>query len=84
MLLVRTARNAPGLAVLGRLICTVSGSTAVTLSAVSPATSVNRNAGGGGGWIVSSRLKEYTTSSAVMGLPLANLLPGWSLKVSSQ
>src|SRR5258708_16515915 len=77
MVLVSTDRNPPGLAVLGILKTTVSGSIALTLSVIRPPTPVIRKAGEL--LIAITRLIDHTTSSAVMGLPLANLLPGCSL-----
>src|SRR5947207_7070183 len=78
---VRIVRKADALAVFGRLKTTVVGSVALTLSAFRPAMSVKRNAGDLFSLI--ARWTEYTTSSAVRALPLANFCPDLSLNVMS-
>src|SRR5439155_5637813 len=81
MVKVSTARNPCGLAVLGRLITTVDGSVALMLVSLICAMSVKRKAGDL--FSLSTRWNEYTTSSAVIALPLANFAPDRSLKVMS-
>src|SRR2546425_4546072 len=82
MVKVKIDRKPCGLAVLGSVTTTVLGSEALMLSALIEAMSVNRKAGD----LLSlmARWNEYTTSSAVSALPLANLAPDFSLKVMSQ
>ena len=82
MVKVKIDRKPCGLAVFGRLTTTVLGSVALMLSALSCAMSVNRKAGDL--FSLMARWKEYTTSSALSALPLANLPPDLSLKVTSQ
>src|SRR2546428_4544700 len=79
---VRIERKPCGLAVFGRLTTTVLGSVALMLSVLSCAMSVKRKAGDL--FSLMARWNEYTTSSAVSALPLANLAPDFSLKVMSQ
>src|SRR3981081_855478 len=82
MVKVRIDRKPWVLAVFGRLTTTVLASEALTLSGFSCAMSVKRKAGD----LLSlmARWIEYTTSSAVIGLPLANFWPVLSLKVMSK
>src|SRR3989442_14874571 len=82
MVKVKIDRKPCGLAVFGRLTTTVLGSVALMLSALSCAMSVNRKAGDL--FSLMARWKEYTTSSGLGALPLANLAPDLSLKVTSQ
>src|SRR5438445_1101812 len=79
---VKIERKPCGLAVFGRLTTTVLGSVALMLSVLSCAMSVKRKAGDL--FSLMARWNEYTTSSAVSALPLANLAPDFSLKVMSQ
>ena len=78
---VRIERKPCGLEVLGMLTTTVLPSVALMLSGLSPAMSVKRKAGD----LLSlmTRWSEYTTSSAVSGLPLVNFTPLFNLKVIS-
>src|SRR3981081_2133252 len=82
MVKVRIDRKPWVLAVFGRLTTTVLASEALTLSGLSCAMSVKRKAGD----LLSlmARWIEYTTSSAVIGLPLASFWPVLSLKVMSK
>src|SRR3954471_3448890 len=78
---VRIERKPCGLEVFGMLTTTVLASVALTLLSFRPAMSVKRNAGD----LLSlmTRWIEYTTSSAVSVLPLANFTPDLSLNVMS-
>src|SRR6266511_1414933 len=78
---VRIERKPWGLAVFGMLTTTVLASVALMFSALSPAMSVKRKAGDL--FSLMTRWSEYTTSSAVRALPLANFTPDLSLKVTS-
>ena len=80
VLKVKTERQTVGLTELGIFSSSVAASTAVMFSLAIPQTSVNRNAGD---LLMSmARPHENTKSSAVTGLPLANLAAGFSLKVN--
>ena len=74
-------KNTPKPVILGNLTTNVPASGALIFSFFRPMMSVNKKAGDLFNSI--ARVQEYNTSSAVTGLPLANLAFAFSLKVTA-